>query len=88
MTPDYMIRLLREGLVLALILSAGPLSVATLTGLIVSVFGATTRIQEATFSFASKLIAVSLTLVILGPWMLNESVKFTRLLYGAIALIR
>ena len=88
MSSDYIIRLLREGLVLALLLSSGPLAVATVTGLVISLLQATTQVQESTLSFVPKLLAVSATLVILGPWMLDQSVRFIRLLFEAIPLIR
>ena len=88
MSPDYIIRILREGLVLALLLSSGPLAVAMVTGLVISLLQATTQVQESTLSFVPKLFAVSVTLVILGPWMLEQSVRFIRLLFEAIPLIQ
>jgi flagellar biosynthetic protein FliQ len=88
MTTDAVIRILREGLLLSLVLSAGPLAAALLTGLIASVLQATTSLQEQTLAFVPKLLAVSLTLAILGPWMLNESVRFTSLMFDSVALIR
>jgi flagellar biosynthetic protein FliQ len=88
MSSDYIIRILREGLVLALLLSSGPLAVAMVTGLVISLLQATTQVQESTLSFVPKLLAVSAALVILGPWMLDQSVRFIRLLFEAIPLIR
>jgi flagellar biosynthetic protein FliQ len=88
MSTDAIVRLLREGLLLMVLLSAAPLATAMLTGLVVSLLQATTRIQEATLSFVPKLIAVVATLVVLGPWMLNEALRFTRLMFDSIRLIR
>ena len=88
MNPDAIVRILREGLLLMLILSAGPLATAMITGLTVSLFQATTHLQEPTLSFVPKLVGVVATLVILGPWMLGETVRFTRVLFDAIAVIR
>jgi flagellar biosynthesis protein FliQ len=88
MSSDYIVRILREGMVLALLLSGGPLAVAAVTGLVISLLQATTQVQESTLSFVPKLIAVSATLVILGPWMLDQSVRFIRLMFEAIPLIR
>lgn len=88
MNPDAVVRILREGLLLILLLSAGPLGAAMVIGLIVSVLQATTQVQEQTLSFVPKLIGISLILVIVGPWMLNETVRFTRMMFDAIALIQ
>ncbi len=87
MNPDAIVRLLREGLLLILILSAGPLLAALITGLLISLLQATTQLQEQTLSFVPKLVAVSLTLVVLGPWLLQEAVRFTRLMLETIALV-
>jgi flagellar biosynthetic protein FliQ len=87
MNPDAIVRLLREGMVLILILSAGPLLAAMITGLVISLLQATTQLQEQTLSFVPKLVAVALTLVVLGPWLLNETIRFTRLLLDSIAMI-
>jgi flagellar biosynthetic protein FliQ len=88
MNPDAVVRLLREGLLLVLVLSAGPLGTAMIIGLVISILQATTQVQEQTLSFVPKLIGISLVLAIAGPWMLNEIVRFTRMMFDAIALIQ
>lgn len=88
MTTDAILRILREGLLLVLTISAAPMLAAMITGLIVSVFQATTQIQEQTLSFVPKLLAIFLTLAIAGPWMLWQAVRFTTVVLESIALIR
>jgi len=51
--------------------------VGLVIGLAVSVFQATTQIQEMTLQFIPKIICITLTLVIVGPWMLQELTEFT-----------
>ncbi len=64
---------------------AGPILIAGLVaGLAVSIFQATTQIQELTLSFIPKIIAVVIVSVILAPWMLNEIVSYTIRLYKSI----
>lgn len=87
MTAEAIMRIMREGLLLILLLSAGPMLVSVLIGFMISVFQATTQIQEQTLSYVPKLIAVFLSIAILGPWMLTEMIRFTRILFEAIALI-
>ena len=60
------------------------LLVALLTGLVVGAFQAATQINEMTLSFIPKLLAVALTLVIAGPWMLKVLVGYTRELLESI----
>jgi flagellar biosynthetic protein FliQ len=87
MTAEAIMRIMREGLLLILLLSGGPMLASVLVGFFVSVFQATTQIQEQTLSYVPKLIAVFVTIAILGPWMLTQMVRFTRALFEAIALI-
>ncbi|MBX5436060.1 MAG: flagellar biosynthesis protein FliQ [Alicyclobacillaceae bacterium] len=62
---------------------AGPLLLASLVvGLAVSVFQATTQLQEPTLAFVPKIIAVMAALVVLGPWMLVTLTDFARQILG------
>ena len=81
-------RIMREGLLLILLLSAGPMLTSVVIGFLVSVFQATTQIQEQTLSYVPKLIGVFLSIAILGPFMLTQMVRFTRVLFESIVLIR
>ncbi len=88
MTPEAILRILREGLLLVVILSAAPMLASMIVGLIVSVLQATTQIQEQTLSFVPKLIAVFLTIAFLGPWMLNQAVRFSVTILELIPMVR
>jgi len=46
-------------------------------GLIISIFQATTSIQEQTLTFVPKIIAIFLTLAFFGPWMFSSMREFT-----------
>jgi flagellar biosynthetic protein FliQ len=88
MSPEAIIRVLREGILLVLVLSAAPMLVSMIVGLVVSVLQATTQIQEQTLSFVPKLLATFLTIAILGPWMMQQAVRFSAAVLGSIALVR
>ena len=60
----------QQALEVGLLVSAPLLIAALVTGLIVSVLQAATQINEMTLSFIPKLIAMVVTLVVAGPWML------------------
>ena len=88
MSVEAIVRILREGLMLVLLLSAGPMLASMLIGLVVSILQATTQIQDQTLSFVPKLAGVFLTMAILGPWILAQAVQFTVVLFETIPLVR
>lgn len=77
MTPEFIIDFGRQTMEMILLLSMPMLGVGLVVGLMVSVFQATTQIQEMTLQFIPKIICISLTLVLVGPWMLEELSDFT-----------
>lgn len=79
---DFIVQAAREGLLLVLVASAPPLLASMTVGLIVSVMQATTQIQEQTLTFVPKLVAVFISLAIAGPWIGEQLVRFTRVLYS------
>jgi flagellar biosynthetic protein FliQ len=76
-TPEFVIDYGRRAMEMVLILSMPMLGVGLIVGLAVSIFQATTHIQEATLQFIPKILAITITLVIAGPWMLEELRDFT-----------
>jgi flagellar biosynthesis protein FliQ len=76
MSPEFVVTTGRQALELMLIVSAPLLLVALVVGLVVSVLQAVTQINEATLSFVPKIIALSITLVVAGPWMLSLLVEY------------
>jgi flagellar biosynthetic protein FliQ len=84
MTQDYIIYIAKEAVYTVLLIAGPLLSGSILVGLAVSIFQATTQIQEQTLTFVPKLVIILIILVIAGPWMLNILVDFTINLYKAI----
>lgn len=67
--------------------TASPMLIISLiVGLIVSIIQAVTQIQEATLAFVPKILAVFLSLIIFGPWILQEIIEFTVDLWTNISL--
>ena len=52
------------------------LLVSMIVGLVISLFQTLTSIKEQTLTFVPKLIAILLTLMLLGAWMLNQITGF------------
>jgi flagellar biosynthesis protein FliQ len=84
MTPETVLTVGSRALEITLLIAAPLLLVALVTGLIVSAFQAATQINEMTLSFIPKLIAMSLAIVVAGPWMLKVLVGYTRELFESI----
>ena len=84
MTPTTVIDLGRQALELTLLVSAPLFIAALVTGLVVSIFQAATQINESTLSFVPKLVAIFLTLVVGGPWMLSVLIGYIQQLYESI----
>jgi flagellar biosynthetic protein FliQ len=89
MTPDTVMSLTFQALTLALKI-AGPLLLVVLAvGLLISIFQAATQINEMTLSFIPKLVAMAVTVVLIGPWMLTTLIDyFSQVLTGLPGLAR
>ncbi|MBK8229766.1 MAG: flagellar biosynthesis protein FliQ [Candidatus Eisenbacteria bacterium] len=77
MDKDFVLQVVRQGLLLTLVLSGPALLASLVIGLVVGVFQATTQIQEQTLSYVPKIIAVFAILALLGKWQLANLVKFS-----------
>jgi len=84
MNPETIMTVGGRALGITLLIAAPLLLVALVTGLIIGAFQAATSINEQTLSFIPKLVAISATLVIAGPWMLKILVSYTRELFESI----
>lgn len=78
MSGDMAIQLGREALTMVMLVSAPMLGLGLIVGILVSIFQATTQIQEQTLSFIPKIIAIFAAILIFGPWILTMMVDYTR----------
>jgi flagellar biosynthetic protein FliQ len=85
MNRDTVVTLTVEAMELAMKIGGPLLIVGLLVGLVISVFQATTQIQEQTLTFIPKIIATAAVVIIAGPWMLDQMVVYTQDLYGSIS---
>ena len=84
MTPEMIVTLARQAFEVMIMVAAPLLLVTLAVGLLVSIFQAATQINEATLSFIPKLIAILVTLVVAGPWMLATLSDYFRLMLTSI----
>lgn len=69
---------------LALYLSLPMLLSGMIAGLAISIFQATTQINEMTLSFVPKILVVVGTLIFLMPWMLNSIIEYATNIFNMI----
>lgn len=78
MSSDIVIQIGQEALLMVMLISAPMLGLGLMVGILVSIFQATTQIQEQTLAFIPKIIAVFVAILIFGPWMLRLMVDYMR----------
>ena len=84
MTPEYIVKLGQDTLLLALHVAGPILIVALVVGLAVSIFQAVTQIHEMTLTFIRKILAVAAVMIFLLPWTVRRLIDFTVGLYCSI----
>lgn len=87
MTPDMAINICRKAIQTLLMVAAPMLLVGMLIGLIVSTFQAATQINEQTLTFIPKIVAVFLTLLFFGPWLIRIITTFTIGIFETLATL-
>ncbi|MGL4722464.1 MAG: type III secretion system export apparatus subunit SctS [Desulfovibrionaceae bacterium] len=76
-----------QSIVLVLVVSLPPIIVATVVGLLISFIQAVTQLQDQTLSFGVKLIAVTITMLLLGSWMAGQVYTYSLQLFDSFATI-
>jgi len=83
-TEGDLISVAQNALTLAITASAPILIVSLVIGLLISIFQATTQINDQSMVFVPKIIGVLVTILVIGPWMMNMLVDFTNNLFMQI----
>jgi flagellar biosynthetic protein FliQ len=78
MSSDMAVQVGRDALFMVMMVSAPMLGLGLLVGVAVSIFQATTSIQEQTLTFIPKIIAIFVGVLVFGPWILGILVDYTR----------
>ncbi len=80
-------QILQGGILQVLLIASPILLVAVLIGLLISIFQATTSIQDQTLTFVPKILAVLVVFALLGNWMLTTLANYTINLMAMISQI-
>lgn len=84
MTEAYVLTLGQNAIKMALLLSGPILLVSLIVGSLISLVQAATQINETTMTFVPKLVGVVAVLLLLGSWMLQQALGFTRELFTSL----
>ena len=85
MTIDAVSEMTNNALYVIIKVSLPVLLVSLIVGLIISIFQTVTSIQEQTLTFVPKIIAIFLTLILLGSWRTNTMVEYTVQLWSSFS---
>lgn len=86
MLIDEVIAIASDALFLVIKVSAPVLLVSLIVGLVISIFQTVTSIQEQTLTFVPKIIAVFLSLILIGNWMLTQITEFMTRLWSDFSI--
>ena len=73
-----------NAMVTAIMVASPVLLISIVVGLAVSIFQATTHIQEQTLTFVPKVLAIVGILILFGPWMITVLTTFITELYSSM----
>jgi flagellar biosynthesis protein FliQ len=82
MTPEFVVEILRQALMMTLWLGAPLLAIGFLAGIAVSLIQIVTSIQDTGFSTVPRLVAFLFGIVLLMPWMLQKMTSYTVQILG------
>jgi flagellar biosynthetic protein FliQ len=85
MSESMLAGIIKDAIYTVLLISAPILAVSIIIGLLVSIFQATTQIQEQTLTFVPKLVGIAAVGLITGTWMLHTMVSFTDRIFNLIS---
>lgn len=87
MPPEMIVDLFAQAMLLIIGFVCILIVPGLVVGLIVALFQAATQINEQTLSFLPRLLLTLLSIMIAGPWLMNELVEFTRQVVQSMYLV-
>jgi flagellar biosynthetic protein FliQ len=84
LNQEFVIKVAEQAVYTILLVTAPLLGIGLVVGLLVSIFQATTQIQEQTLAFVPKIVSILIALVFFGKWMLTYLIDFTNQVFEAI----
>jgi flagellar biosynthetic protein FliQ len=83
-SQQEILTVMKDAILVILTSSLPMLGAALVIGVIISIFQATTQINEQTLAFVPKIIGILFALLIFGGWIISNVTDFTTGLYSEI----
>lgn len=77
MDEQFVQKIIADSLLITMLVSSPMLFSGLIIGLIVSIFQATTSIQEQTLTFVPKMIAIVASIIFFGPWIIKSLLEYS-----------
>ncbi|MBI2791099.1 MAG: flagellar biosynthesis protein FliQ [Gammaproteobacteria bacterium] len=84
MTPEIVIDLMRQSILVLLMLVSVLILPSLIVGVFISIFQAATQINEQSLSFVPRLIATFITVMVSSPWVIRVLTDFTNSIFESI----
>jgi flagellar biosynthesis protein FliQ len=85
MTPEFVVQIIREALMMAFWLSLPLLAIGFVAGVVMSLVQVVTSMQDSAFSTVPRLAAFLVALIISLPWILRQAMAYTTGILGDLA---
>lgn len=87
MSQAVVLDIMKDALTTTILIALPVLVIALAVGLLISILQATTQVQEQTLTFVPKILAVFLSLILFGTFMLNTLLSFANRMFSYISNI-
>jgi len=87
MSQAVVLDIMKDALTTTIMIALPILIIALAVGLLISILQATTQVQEQTLTFVPKILAVFLSLILFGTFMLNTLLNFANRMFSYISNI-
>ena len=85
MTPEFVVQIIRDALMLVFWLAAPLLAVGFIAGIIISLIQIVTSIQDTAFNTIPRLASFLIVFLLAMPWMTQKIVAYTNIMFGDLA---
>lgn len=86
LSQTEVISIIRDAIYTTILAAIPMLGTALVIGVIVSIFQATTQINEQTLAFVPKIIGIFLAVLFFGGWIINLLTGYTESLFESIII--
>jgi flagellar biosynthetic protein FliQ len=84
LTQPEILTVIKDAVYVVLLGSMPMLGAALIIGVLVSIFQATTQINEQTLAFVPKIIGILFAFLIFGGWIISKVTDFTGEIFSSI----